>query len=249
MIPIKVATAGSVAAAVRALGARFTADTGVAVEVRHGPGGLLAQSILQGVLTDVYISASPMGPQHLHEQGLFEQPVTLAHNRMTVVARPGLTWDGSDPLTLLDHDVWRIAMSTPCADPGGDYALAFFNALATCQPERAARIRTRTRSMYGNTLPVPGQAQVSPVHGVLTNGEADLALVYASGVAALQALLPGLTSSLLPEALSPLTTIAACSRTRSGASVRALLAFFQSEASRAELAVRGFVLPAVPTSG
>lgn len=245
MMLIKVASAGSVAAAARALGAQFTADTGVAVEVRHGPGGLLAESILQGVATDLYISASPTGPQQLHAQGLFEQPVTLAHNRLAIVARPGLAWDGSDPLALLDQEDLRIAMSTPGADPGGDYALAFFNALAACQPERAARIQQRTRSLYGKNLPTPGQPQVSPVQRVLANGEADLALVYASGVAALRVLLPGLTSSLLPEALSPPTTIAACCRTQSDAPVRALLAFLTSEVGRAELAALGFVLPAV----
>lgn len=242
---MEVASAGSVAAVVRDLGARFAAETGLDVNVRHGPAGLLAQSILRGAATDAYVSASPTGPQQLHALGLFEPPVPLAHNRLALVARSGLSLDASDPLAALDHAGWRIAMSTPSADPGGDYAQAFFAALAASQPERAARILLRTQSMYGDVLPIPGQPQDNPVHRVLASGQADLALVYASGVTALQSLMPGLSSCALPEALSPRTTIMACCGVDSAQAVRRFLLFLQSDIARTAFAASGFALPAV----
>lgn len=247
MTLINVASAGSVAPTIRALSARFTADTGIGIEVRHGPAGLLAHSISQGIATDLFISASPSGPLWLHQSGSFEQPVTLAHNRMCVVARPGVKLDAVDPLPTLADERWRIAMSTPGADPGGDYAQAFFDRLAEREPERAANILRRTQSMYGGVMPALGLPQFNPVLRVLTNGEADLALIYASGIAALRAQLPGLGSCALPEALSPLTTISACCRALSTTAVRALLAFLQSGLAQEEYVARGFILPIART--
>lgn len=212
MPQITFAVAGSLAAALTDFARAFTARTGDAVDIRHGPAGLLTAAIREGLPVDVFVSASPDGPEALHREGLFSPPCTIARNRMVLVVRPGLYASAEDPLALLTDPRWRIGMSTPRADPGGDYAAAFLERLKTEDPRRWQDLGPRCVSLYGAVLPDPHEPLRSPALAALIKGQADMLIVYATTADRIAQTLPGTRVLPLPLELAPLTEICACVR-------------------------------------
>lgn len=83
---ITVYAAGSLRVALPALTAAFTAATGVAVETRHGPAGLLRERIEAGDRPDLFLSADLGHPARLAAAGLAGPPVLFARNAMVALA-------------------------------------------------------------------------------------------------------------------------------------------------------------------
>lgn len=100
-------------------------------------------------------------------------------------------------------------MSTPGADPGGDYAAAFLDRLTASDPDGWQGLRDRCISPFGATLP---KGSGSSALDSLRRGEADLLLVYATTAARITEALPGAQALPLPPELAPLTEICACAR-------------------------------------
>lgn len=212
MPQITFAVAGSLAAALTDFARAFTARTGDAVDIRHGPAGLLTAAIREGLPVDVFVSASPDGPEALHREGLFGPPCTIARNRIVLVARPGLESSAEDPLALLADPRWRIGMSTPLADPGGDYAADFLDRLIATDPWRWRDLRVRCTSLFGAGLPDSDAPSRSPALAALIEGQADMLIVYATTADRIAQALPGTRVLPLPLELAPLTEICACMR-------------------------------------
>ncbi|ABL69272.1 molybdenum ABC transporter, periplasmic molybdate-binding protein [Paracoccus denitrificans PD1222] len=243
MSQITFAVAGSLAPALSAFAHAFTARTGHEVQVHRGPAGLLAEAIRNGMPVDVFVSASPDGPALLHREGLFGPARTIARNRMVLVVRPGLDTSIGDPLAFLEDPRWRIGMSTPGADPGGDYAATFLDRLAATDPGRWRGLRDRCTSLYGASLPNRDAAPRSPALDALHGNRADLLIAYGTTAAQIAGALPGTRILPLPLELAPLTRICACARQGSSAPARRFLDDLQGAEAGGLLRSHGFLPP------
>lgn len=244
MPQITFAVAGSLAAALTEFARAFTARTGDAVDMRHGPAGLLTAAIRDRLLpVDVFISASPHGPEALHREGLFGPARIIARNRMVLVARPRLDASVEDPLALLADPRWRIGMSTPRADPGGDYAADFLDRLIATDPGRWRDLRNRCTSLFGAGLPDSDALPRSPALAALSEGRADMLIVYATTADPIAQALPGTRILPLPPELAPLTRICACARQGCSAPARRFLDDLQRAEASGLLRSHGFLPP------
>ncbi|MEF9601578.1 substrate-binding domain-containing protein [Paracoccus sp. PXZ] len=212
MPQITFTVAGSLAAALSEFARGFIEETGHAVSIHHGPAGLLPQAIRDGLAVDVFVSASPEGPAALHRAGLFGPLRTIAWNRMVLVVRPELEAPVEDALALLADPRWRLGMSTPGADPGGDHAAAFLGRLTTTDPGRWQGLRVRCASLYGASLPDPDAPPRSPAAETLREGRADMLIAYATTADRIARALPGTRILSLPPHLAPPTEICATAR-------------------------------------
>ncbi|MEO3430847.1 substrate-binding domain-containing protein [Pelagibius sp. CAU 1746] len=181
------------------------APEGSAIELVSGPAGLLCGRIEAGDAAEIFLSASPEAPHRLAAAGGYAPPHLLCHNRLAVVARPGLTLEDDSLLDrLLDPDL-RLVCSTPGCDPGGDYAMALFEALERLRPGATALLKAKASHPFGgpdNSAPVDG---MSPAVVALRRGIADLMVVYRTTARAACAAVPGATAVVVPPDWLPRT--------------------------------------------
>lgn len=169
-------------------------------KITFGPSGLLRGRIEKGEPADILASADMAQPRRLAHPG---QPVIVfTRNRMCLLGRSAL---GLTPDTMVDRmldPAFRLATSTPGADPAGDYALAVFARAEALHPGASAILRAKAMPLVGgpNTPPlVPGHGLVA---GVFLADSADAMLGYCSGSPAVMDEVPGLASVAVPPALS-----------------------------------------------
>ncbi|MDR6292136.1 molybdate transport system substrate-binding protein [Inquilinus ginsengisoli] len=187
---ISVYAAGSLRVALPALTAAFTAATGTAVAVRHGPAGLLRERIEAGDRPDLFLSADLGHPARLAEAGLSGPPVLFARNAMVAVAHRRAGATTANLLERMLDPAIGIGTSTPLKDPSGDYAWAIFRRAEALRPGAFARLDVKAKTLVGGTEPPPGaavSAPYSPVARALEDGTVDLFLGYASGLGSLAA--------------------------------------------------------------
>ncbi|MGO2570312.1 MAG: substrate-binding domain-containing protein, partial [Serratia proteamaculans] len=135
--------AGSLRGAFGPLLTAFQRQAGEAVEAVFGPAGLLRQRIEAGERPHIFASANLAHPQRLVSLQLSSRVEPFARNRLCATVRniAGLT---ERPLleVLLDSR-WRVATSTPGADPSGDYAQQLFERIELLAPGQGVALQQR----------------------------------------------------------------------------------------------------------
>jgi molybdate transport system substrate-binding protein len=145
----------------------------------------LAAQIRQGAPVDVFASADTALPAQLFAEGLVEQPVVFATNRL-VLAVPA---DAARVASLRDLEQPGVTIATGSPDvPVGGYTRAF---LAAVGQERSERILANVRSE---------EPDVGGVIGKLTQGAVDAGFVYITDVEATEGALVAIE---LPAAVAP----------------------------------------------
>ena len=203
--PITVYAAGSLRVALPSLAAAFAAATGVVVETRHGPAGLLRERIEAGDRPDLFLSADLGHPARLAKAGLAGPPVLFARNAMVAVVHRRAAVAGSADLLdrMLDPTI-RLGTSTPLKDPSGDYAWAIFRRADRLRPGAFAQLDAKALKLVGGAEPPANAATAapySPIAQALAEGEADIFLGYATGLRPLAAAHADLTAVDLPAEL------------------------------------------------
>lgn len=203
---ITVYAAGSLRVALPALAAAFTAATGVTVETRHGPAGLLRERIEAGDRPDLFLSADLGHPARLAAAGLAGPAVLFARNAMVAVAHRRAAVTGSAGLLdrMLDPAI-RLGTSTPLKDPSGDYAWAIFRRADRLRPGAFEALDAKALKLVGGAEPPPDAPTTipySPIAKALAGGEADIFLGYATGLRPLAAEHAELTAVDLPPELA-----------------------------------------------
>jgi ABC-type molybdate transport system substrate-binding protein len=198
--PLRLLAAGSLRAALEEVAQAFRERSGGAVATVFAPSGLLRQRIAGGEPADVFASANMAHPLMLaRERGL---PVVLfARNRLCALARPGLAVTTETLLeTMLDPSV-RLGISTPRADPSGDYAVASFARADALRPGAEAALLAKALRLTGgpDSLPAPPGRNL---YAWVIESRADLFLTYCTNAMAAAAELPGARPVPLPEALA-----------------------------------------------
>ena len=179
---ITVLAAGSLRAALTEIVADFeAAPGGTSVKLVVGASGLLRDRLQAGEAADVFASANMEHPQALAASGRAEPALPFARNALCALAAPSFGLNGQ-PLVqrLLDESV-KLGISTPKADPSGDYAFALFDRIETrgaAPAGSAARLKAKALQLTGGP-DSPAPPKDRNIYGaLLTGGEADVFITY-----------------------------------------------------------------------
>ncbi|MBD6614990.1 PEP-CTERM sorting domain-containing protein [Komarekiella sp. 'clone 1'] len=178
--------AGSLRNSLTEVAQAFTNEYSINVDTYFGPSGLTQQKIEQEILTkgksaDVFASADLGNPQKLFEKGLSGPVKNFISNRITAIIRPGLTDVTSNNLLdlLLDTNI-KVGISTPGADPSGDYAWQIFDKADTVKPGSAQILKNKALQLVGGNPSAPSvpTGENNLVYFLKKNSKVDIFLAY-----------------------------------------------------------------------
>jgi ABC-type molybdate transport system substrate-binding protein len=200
--PVRVYAAGSLRDAMLELGSAFERSAGIKVVGEFGPSGLLRDRIAKGERAEVFASANMEHPQSLAGEGRAAPVVLFARNRLCALASPRA---GASTAGLLDRmldPAIKLGISTPKADPSGDYAWALFERAEKIRPGAFAALSGKALQLTGGAgSPAPPKDRNQ--YGVLVaDGSADVFLTYCTNALAARKEIPALEVVQLPEPLA-----------------------------------------------
>ncbi|MDO5658869.1 MAG: molybdate ABC transporter substrate-binding protein [Paracoccus sp. (in: a-proteobacteria)] len=200
--PLDLYAAGSLRAALSEVAAAFTTATGVEVRTEFAPSGLLRERIEAGETVSVFASANMAHPQALAAQGLGGPVVLFAGNRLCGLARPGLEVTEASLLEAMLSDEVSLGISTPEADPSGDYAWTLFEKAEALSPGAEPALKDRAQQLTGgpDSAAAPEGRNLYGWH--VAEGRADLFLTYCTNAHLAQRENPDLQIVSVPPALS-----------------------------------------------
>ena len=199
--PVQVYAAGSLRDALTEIARDHEARTGQKVVLTFAASGLLRERIEQGAPAQVFASADTKHPQRLANQGQWQAPVVFTRNTLCALAQ-GTVAVTSDTLlgTMLQPQV-RLGISTPKADPAGDYAWALFQKADALQPGATVRLEAKALQLTGGAQSAQAPAGRNTYAWVMEQNRADVFLTYCTNAVAARAEVPSLQVVAVPEAL------------------------------------------------
>jgi molybdate transport system substrate-binding protein len=200
--PLHIYATGSLTGAFTDIVKAFPAAEGDVATPVFGPSGVLREKIEHGDRVDVFASADMTQPRTLARSHSGSSVVMFTRNRLCALGRAGAGLT-SDNLVdrLLDPSV-RLAISTPGADPGGDYAWAVFARAEAVHPGAEAILQAKAMKLVGGPNSVPLVAGRGAVQGIFLADRADVMLGYCSSSAPVMREIPGLVNVPLPPSLT-----------------------------------------------
>ncbi len=197
---VRLYAAGSLKAALSSAIGMFQGQT---VASEFGPSGLLRERIEKGETAHVFASADMTHPKVLADKGLTEGPPRVfIRNAMCLLMRKDVPNPGRSALELMLDPALKLGVSTPKADPAGDYALEVFAKAETVKAGSDSALRVKALQLSG------GPASAKPPEGrntygwLLSSGQADIYLSYCSNGLAAARDRPDVTMMPLPADLS-----------------------------------------------
>ena len=200
--PVQLYAAGSLKEALTDVAKAFEAKTGGKIEMKFGPSGALKNDIAGGGKAQVFASANMEHPQALHDAGKSGPVVRFARNKMCALAHPLLKVDSSNLLERMLDPAVKVGISTPKADPSGDYAIAIFHKADAVKPGARAELEKKARQLTGSpTSAAPPEGRL--IYGwQVAEGKVDVFLTYCTNARAAQKQNPGQQIVQLPGNLS-----------------------------------------------
>ncbi|UXM94604.1 molybdate ABC transporter substrate-binding protein [Bartonella sp. HY329] len=119
---------------------------------RFGPAGLLYQEIVNGERPDIFCSANKAWPQSLFEAGLTSEPTHFINNRLCCTVLKDSNIDENNLIESFMQLDLKIGISTPKADPGGDYALEVFKNFEKLYKGSFERLLKQAQMLVGGAL-------------------------------------------------------------------------------------------------
>jgi molybdate transport system substrate-binding protein len=199
---VQLYAAGSLKAALTEVAKAFETASGHTVQAKFGASGLLKNEIAGGAAAQVFASANMEHPQALHDAKKSSLVLRFARNTLCALVRPGLKVDSTNLLErMLASDV-KLGISTPKADPSGDYALEVFHKAEAIKPGAQAALEKKALQLTGaatSTAPPAGRT----VYGWhVSEGRADIFLTYCTNALLARQENPGQQIVALPDNLS-----------------------------------------------
>ncbi len=200
--PVQLYAAGSLRGALTDVAKAFEAKTGDKVEMKFGPSGVLKGEIAGGANAQVFASANMEHPQALHDAGKSGPVVRFARNQMCALANPLLKVDSSNLLVRMVDPELKLGISTPKADPSGDYAIEIFRKAEAIKPGAQAELEKKAHHLTGSAdSPAPPAGRL--VYGwLVAERKADIFLTYCTNAVAARKQNPDQQVIDLPDNLS-----------------------------------------------
>jgi molybdate transport system substrate-binding protein len=243
---LTVYAAGSLRGALTQIGQDFESSAGgTKVTFVFGASGLLRDRLQNGERADVFASANMDHPRALADAGKARPVQAFARNAMCALAAPGFELRGKTLAErLLDADV-KVGISTPKADPSGDYAFEIFERIDKAGAAGAAeRLKSKALQLTGgpNSPPPPPDRNV---YGVLmSTGQADVFITYCTNAALARKEVPLLQTLPVPEAINVFASYGLVMLEPASDQARQFVAFVLGAPGRRRLAEFGFLAPA-----
>jgi len=238
--PVRLYAAGSLKEALTAVATSFETQNGDTVEIKYGPSGLLKNEILEGANAHLFASANMEHPQDLHDKDVGGPVVRFARNKLCALVRPGL---GIDPVNLLDHLLdpsVKVGISTPKADPSGDYAIEVFRKAELIKPGSHAALEQKSFQLTGRTNSAKPPTGRTAYGWHVAEGRADIFLTYCTNALAAKKENPAQQVVPLPDYLSVGADYGLTVMNRAPASARRLADYIMSPQGQEILADHGF---------
>ena len=199
---VRLYAAGSLREALDDTAKAFADSSGVKVETKYGPSGLLKDAIAGGAAADVFASANMEHPRALMQAGKSGPVVLFARNKLCALVRPGLAVDPTNLLDrMLDPGV-KLGTSTPKSDPSGDYAWELFAKADKLRSGAQAVLAAKALQLMGGPNSPPSPANRVIYGALVADGQADIFLAYCTGARASQRENPGQQIVQLPDPLA-----------------------------------------------
>ena len=199
--PVQVYAAGSLRDALTEIARDHEARTGQKVVLTFAASGLLRERIEQGAHAQVFASADTKHPQRLANQGQWQAPVVFTRNTLCALAQGAVAVTSDTLLSTMLQPQVRLGISTPKADPAGDYAWALFQKAEALQPGATARLEAKALQLTGGANSAQAPAGRNTYAGVMEQTRADVFLTYCTNAVAARAEVPSLQVVAVPEAL------------------------------------------------
>lgn len=200
--PVLLHAAGSLRGALMEASAAFEAASGLKVQAKYGPSGLLKDEIAGGAKAEVFASANMTHPQALTSARRSGPVVLFARNRLCALVKPGLAVSPANLLdTMLDAAV-KLGTSTPKADPSGDYAWDVFRKADAIKAGSFAALEKKALTLTGGPNSPPPPAGRNVYGALVAEGKADIFLTYCTNALTAQKENAGQQIVALPETLA-----------------------------------------------
>ena len=199
--PVQVYAAGSLRDALIEIARDHEARTGQKVVLTFAASGLLRERIEQGAPAQVFASADTKHPQRLANQGQWQAPVVFTRNTLCALAQGAVAVTSDTLLSTMLQPQVRLGISTPKADPAGDYAWALFQKADALQPGATARLEAKALQLTGGAQSAQAPAGRNTYAWVMEQNRADVFLTYCTNAVAARAEVPSLQVVAVPEAL------------------------------------------------
>ncbi len=239
---VRVHAAGSLRSALNDSAAAFEAVlSGVKVKLTYGPSGLLKDRLAGGEPSDVFASANMSHPEALAAAGKAGPVQRFARNAMCALVRPSLDVTPDNLVQRMMDPTLKLGVSTPGADPAGDYAVQVFERIEKSGVAgAAATLSAKALQLAGGPNSPPPPADRS-VYGVLVaQGAADLFITYCTNAVVAVREQPGQRSVPVPEALNVSASYGVTVLNAAPDEARRFVDFLLSSAGQAVLARHGF---------
>jgi molybdate transport system substrate-binding protein len=221
---------------------------GVKVGLQFGASGLLkdrivAQSDAADSAAHVFASANMEHPQALVVTGRFALAQAFTRNALCALAAPGIAVTSENLVATLLNPALKLGISTPKADPSGDYAWAMFERIETAgaAPRGSAdQLKAKALQLTGgpNSPPPPTDRNV---YGVLaSNGQADVFITYCTNAAIARAEVPALHIVQIAAAYNVSAEYGVTVLKSATPTAHALAKFLQSDVAQKILISAGF---------
>jgi molybdenum ABC transporter molybdate-binding protein len=196
---VQLYAAGSLRSALTDVAKAFEDATGLQVQAKFGPSGLLKKEIADGAKADLFAAADMGYPQALSDLNKSGPVVRFARNRLCALAKPGIRVDSSSLIDrMLDPEI-KLGTSTPNSDPAGDYAFEVFRKVDAIRSGAGATLEHKALQLVGSAssaVPPRGRS----VYGWhIAEGRADLFLAYCTATAEAQKQYPDQQVIELPK--------------------------------------------------
>ena len=199
--PVQVYAAGSLRDALTEIARDHEARTGQKVVLTFAASGLLRERIEQGAPAQVFASADTKHPQRLANQGQWQAPVIFTRNTLCALAQSAVAVTPDTLLSTMLQPQVQLGISTPKADPAGDYAWALFQKADALQAGATARLEAKALQLTGGAQSAQAPAGRNTYAWVMEQNRADVFLTYCTNAVAARAEVPSLQVVAVPEAL------------------------------------------------
>jgi ABC-type molybdate transport system substrate-binding protein len=200
--PLRLFAAGSLRAVMTEIGQVYAKTGGGPLQGEFGPSGLLRDRLAKGERADVFASANMEHPASLATAGRARPATAFARNRLCALVAPGLAVTTETLLErMLDPGV-KLGISTPKADPSGDYAFELFAKAETQKAGARAVLEAKAQKLTGGPDSPPPPKDRSVYGMLVAERKADIFLTYCTNAKAARDENPALTIVAVPAPLA-----------------------------------------------